>query len=76
MCFCKASQNNNEVKLYFRQEDLLSKLLDIGLVFQLERQIMMNRKKLLFLFHVIDVEVTIDDIYYSHPILVRGWQTM
>lgn len=50
MCFCKASQNNNEVKLYFRQEDLLSKLLRVGLVFQLEKQIMMNRKKLLFYF--------------------------
>jgi len=76
MCFCKASQNNNEVKLYFRQEDLLSKLLDIGLVSLLERQIMMNRKKLLFLFHIIDVEVSIDDLCYSHPILVKGWRTM
>lgn len=46
MCFCKASQNNNEVKLYFRQEDLLSKLLDIGFAFQLERQKMLDRKKI------------------------------
>lgn len=62
MCFCTASQNNNEVKLYFRQEDLLSKLLDTGLVFQLERQTMVDR---------IDVEVTIDNILLSSSLNKR-----
>lgn len=71
MWFCTASQNNNEVKFYFRQEDLLSKLLDLGLVFQLERQTVVDIKKLLFLFLVIDMEVTIDNILLSSSLNKR-----
>lgn len=71
MCFCSASQNISEVKLCFRQEDLLSKLMDIGLVFQLERQTIVDRKKLLFLFHVIDMEVTIDNVLLSSSLNKR-----
>lgn len=56
------------MKLHFRQENLLSKLLGIGLVLRLERQKATERKELLFLFHVMAVKVTI----MTHIILIQS----
>lgn len=35
-----------------------------------------RQKKLLLFFHIIDVKVTINDICCSHPITVKGSQTI
>lgn len=75
MCSCKASWNHIDVKLHFRQENLLSKLLGIGLVLRLERQKATERKIALFISRN-GCESDHNDTYYSHPILVKGLQTV